>query len=229
MAFRYSPKIVTDGLVLYLDAANTKSYVSGSTLWNDLSIGGNNGRLTNGPTFTSSNGGAIVFDSTDDMVIVPNNSNLNLCSITNWTISVWIKLTDNTGAYNCIIAQWPQGADDAWLLAHSNGTVGFVWAPFTVSVYMFSSNTPLVVGNWTHIVLVKNGSNFTLYQNLSIVGSATNSSTKSSNYQIEIGRYGGNSNYIGAQYSNIIIQHKALSQDEILQNYNATKSRFGLT
>ena len=54
MAFRYSPKIVTDGLVLYLDAANPKSYVSGSTLWNDLTINSNNGVLTNGPTFSSS-------------------------------------------------------------------------------------------------------------------------------------------------------------------------------
>jgi len=53
MAFSYSPKIVTDGLVLYLDAANPYSYVSGSTSWNDISRGGNNGTLVNGPTFSS--------------------------------------------------------------------------------------------------------------------------------------------------------------------------------
>ena len=58
MAFNYSPKIVTNGLVLCLDAANPKSYVSGSTKWNDLSKNYLNGTLTNGPTFNSANGGS---------------------------------------------------------------------------------------------------------------------------------------------------------------------------
>ena len=55
-------KIVTDGLVLCLDAANTKSYVSGSTTWNDISRSGFSGTLINGPTFNGNNGGSIVFD-----------------------------------------------------------------------------------------------------------------------------------------------------------------------
>jgi hypothetical protein len=70
MSFNYSPKIVTDGLVLYLDAANTKSYVSGSTVWNDLSRSGYNGTLTNGPTFNISNGGSISFDGVDDLSVI---------------------------------------------------------------------------------------------------------------------------------------------------------------
>ena len=70
MAFNYSPKTVIDGLVLYMDAANSKSYVSGSTTWNDISRGGNIGTLLNGPTFNSSNSGNIVFDGTDDYVTV---------------------------------------------------------------------------------------------------------------------------------------------------------------
>ena len=69
MSFSYSPKIITDGLVLYLDAANPYSYVSGSTVWNDISRGGNNGTLINGPTFSSANNGSIVFDGTNDYVI----------------------------------------------------------------------------------------------------------------------------------------------------------------
>jgi hypothetical protein len=62
MAFNYSPKIIQDGLVLYLDAANTKSYPTTGTTWTDLSRSGNNGTLINGPTFNSGNGGSIVFD-----------------------------------------------------------------------------------------------------------------------------------------------------------------------
>ena len=66
MAFNFSPKIVTNGLVLALDAANTKSYPGSGTVWSDLTPNGNNGALTNGPTFNSANGGSIVFDGTND-------------------------------------------------------------------------------------------------------------------------------------------------------------------
>ena len=69
MAFSYSPKIITDGLVLYLDAANPYSYVSGSTVWNDISRTMTSGSLINGPTFSSANNGSIVFDGVNDYVI----------------------------------------------------------------------------------------------------------------------------------------------------------------
>jgi hypothetical protein len=66
MAFSYSPKIVTDGLVLYLDAGNPYSYVSGSTNWNDLSRSMLSGSLVNGPTYNTGSLGSIVFDGVDD-------------------------------------------------------------------------------------------------------------------------------------------------------------------
>ena len=87
MAFNYSPKIVTDGLVLYMDAANSKSYVSGSTTWNDISRSGNNGTLINGPTFNSSNGGSIVFDGTNDYVNLSDSDNWFYTG--NFTIEFW--------------------------------------------------------------------------------------------------------------------------------------------
>jgi hypothetical protein len=86
MAYTTFKPIVTDGMVLNLDAANRKSFVSGSTSWYDLSGGGNNGTLTNGPAYNSANGGSIVFDGIDD-----------ICSVVDtpfrfgntFTISVW--------------------------------------------------------------------------------------------------------------------------------------------
>lgn len=72
MAGNVAPNTVTDGLVLYLDAANVKSYVSGSILWNDISQNGVNGTLINGPTFNSENGGSIVFDGSNDYSTVGN-------------------------------------------------------------------------------------------------------------------------------------------------------------
>ena len=68
MAFIHSPKLVTNGLVLCLDAANKLSYPGSGTTWYDLSGNANNGTLTNGPTFNSANSGSIVFDYIDDYI-----------------------------------------------------------------------------------------------------------------------------------------------------------------
>jgi hypothetical protein len=82
MAFFHSPRIVTDGLVLALDAANSLSYPGSGTTWTDLSGKGNNGTLVNGPTFSPTNGGSIVFDGTNDYISFPNNPNLDSQAIT---------------------------------------------------------------------------------------------------------------------------------------------------
>ena len=84
MAFSYSPKIVTDGLVLYLDAENTRSYPGTGTTWSDLSRDGNNGTLTNGPTVDSGNGGSIVFDGSNDYVDFDDILDLSTLSVSMW-------------------------------------------------------------------------------------------------------------------------------------------------
>ena len=78
MAISRGPKIVTNGLVLALDAADKNSYVGSGTTWKDLSGNSFNGTLTNGPTFSNTNGGAIVFDGTNDYVNVLDNSTLDI-------------------------------------------------------------------------------------------------------------------------------------------------------
>jgi hypothetical protein len=96
MAFIHSPKIVTDGLVLALDAGNVKSYASGSTTWLDKSGGGNNGTLINGPTFSSANGGSVVFDGTNDNALLPINF-FSYPSLTTFSISLWFKSSQSNG------------------------------------------------------------------------------------------------------------------------------------
>ena len=97
MAGIVAPNIVTDGLVLYLDAANTKSYASGSTAWNDL-VGINNGTLVNGPTFNSANGGSIVFDGSNDYVSTTYNAVL-----TNFTFCAWFRQSGSVISYQRIV------------------------------------------------------------------------------------------------------------------------------
>ena len=78
MSTLQSGHIITDGLVIALDAANTKSYPGSGTTWSDLSGNSNNGTLTNGPTFNSGNGGSIVFDGTNDYI---NTTIINVSNI----------------------------------------------------------------------------------------------------------------------------------------------------
>ena len=88
------PSMVTNGLVLNLDAGNTSSYIGSGTTWTDLTNSGNNGTLTNGPLFNSGNGGNIVFDGIDDVVGFGNILNMGLNS---WTMSCWVKFDGSTG------------------------------------------------------------------------------------------------------------------------------------
>ena len=89
MSFNYSPKIVTDGLVLYLDAANTRSYPGTGTTWTDLSRSSLPTPLYNGPTFNSTNGGSIIFDGIDDYAEVQRNVAIrpDYVTICAWAVS----------------------------------------------------------------------------------------------------------------------------------------------
>ena len=98
MAISYNPRIVTDGLVLALDAGNPKSYPGSGTTWTDLSGNGNNGTLTNGPTYSSANGGSIVFDGVDDYAeITDSSNNFDLGGI-DATLEFWIYIPSTSGA-----------------------------------------------------------------------------------------------------------------------------------
>jgi hypothetical protein len=120
MAFNYSPKIVTDGLVLYLDAANPKSYPGTGTAWNDISRGGNNGTLVNGPTFDSTNGGSIVFDGVNDYGI-NNTPNLPTGNITA-TICAWVYIVSGyTGTWQGIVGWGTRTTGRSFLLDMNAG------------------------------------------------------------------------------------------------------------
>ena len=96
MGLAHSPRIVTDGLVLCLDAASKRSYPGTGTVWADLK-GGNNGTLTNGPTFDAGNGGSLTFDGTNDYVEIANSSQFHNQRM---TASIWINpQTVNTSNY----------------------------------------------------------------------------------------------------------------------------------
>lgn len=242
MAFNYSPKIVTDGLVLYLDAANPNSYVSGSTTWRDVSRGGNNGTLTNGPTFNSSNGGNIVFDGVNDYV----NSNYKpvLTPGSSYSHAFWFRTTSATvgdGGSNRLIGARDGTKTGSPLieasvnLFNNNTLVFLVRGVDNIRRDLEVTNIPVNDGVWRHFhcQILSNG-HTQIYLNGVLVGQNTagvNTNIDLSNQFLAIcarNLEGNISAYFNGNIANVQIYNRALTAQEVLQNYNATKTRFGL-
>jgi len=236
MAGNVAPNVVTDGLVLYLDAANTKSYVSGSTTWVDIAAG-NNGILTNGPTFNSANGGSIAFDGADDIVITPT---VNLNSL-GFTMNMWFKFqtssgirfllsfsgvtTDNTLAIyitpgNLLILDDRDGpvvpGGDISAIQSVSSIPSDTWINLTATV-----NRNLGAGNEDNFYL--NGTPFA-----STYVFSDNLNTAYASNPFYIGNVSGSGFPYKGDISTVQIYNRALSAAEITQNYNALKGRYGL-
>ena len=221
--------IVTSGLTMLLDAGFTPSYPLSGTSWTDLSFSGNNGTLINGPTFNSSNGGSIVFDGTNDYVNLSDSDNWFYTG--NFTIEFWYyfnSVPDSLGQF--FYNQRVDGNNYFFIFAMNtkwefDSYSGGVQGPKIT--YPTTHNT----GTWNCISLTRIENNFSLYLNSTLVGSQTNSSNLINlNAPLEFGRWsGGPSRYINASVSSLkIYKGRGLTAQEVLQNYNATKGRFGL-
>jgi hypothetical protein len=217
----YYGGIVTNGLVLALDAAKKDSYPGSGTVWRDISGNGNNGTLTNGPTFNSNNGGSIVFDGINDYVNLGSNINL-----TKLSFFCWIKTTGNLG--HLIAAYQPSSPYPGWSVGvgfvGSAGRLNF-WSGGGWKQSFIQCNTNV----WMHIAVTFENETVSFYKD----GIFSNSTTST-----PISSYIGNkflgarvndaaSPYIGS-ISQTLTYNRALSSAEVLQNYNATKGRYGL-
>jgi hypothetical protein len=226
---------VTDGLVLCLDAANTKSYVSGSTAWNDLSRGGNNGTLINGPTFNPANGGSIVFDGVDDRVSRTENINTGQ----SFTVNAWIYPTLLGTTRRAVVASsYNFTALNGWFFCTAGGNINntFFISVGNDNAYRIAAANTLSLNQWVYISAVcqNGGELINLYKNgietsYALTLLSTNTLTYT-NPQFNVGfrDVGGTTDPYTGNISVVQVYNKALSAQEVLQNYNATKTRFGL-
>ena len=226
MSIAGGPDIVENGLVLHLDAADSNSYTGSGTLWTDLSGNGYNGTLTNGPTYSSSNKGIIVTDGTNDYINLGNVLNVGTSSFTLECVAKKV----NTGEANKTSRIATKGSylQNNWTFYFGTysyiTTIGFFWGnPWSGFSYTVND------GQWYHAVITRDASNtITLYINGVSVSSmvAAVNFTGSENYTL-CANPGGTENFTGSlgfwRHYN-----RALSATEILQNYNATKGRYGL-
>lgn len=229
MSLSHSPKIVTSGLVLYLDAANSRSYPGSGITWTDLSGNNSNATLT-GTTFNSGNGGYILFNGTTDYASITDSTSLNISS--NITIqsvfylnsySIWAGLigrnSDTKAVYGLNLSPTTQR------LRFNYNNIN----PWTNNV---ESTSTISTGQWIFGAATYDGTNVKIYLN-GVLDKTQNIGSiifdTASGFTIDIGydNPGGNE-YLDGRIAQTAIYNRALSDSEILQNFNAFRGRYSV-
>jgi hypothetical protein len=229
LAINYNPKIITDNLVLCLDAANPKSYGGSGTTWRDLSGRGNTGTLVNGVGYSSANKGSLSFDGSNDEV----TTTTQFTNPQTFSIGVWFKTSVASG--NKIIgfesSQTGTGtvSYDRQIWIGTDGKLKFgIWTGNTTTV-----TSPLTYNdnNWHYAVGTYGGEGTTMrlyVDGISVATASGNSVSYNGYWRIAGYKSWDVSGYFPGNISVVQVYNKGLSASEVKQNYNATKSRYGL-
>jgi hypothetical protein len=221
MAIAYNTSIVRDGLVLYLDAANIKSYPGTGTSVLDLSTNLNNSVLTNGASYNSVNNGYFNFDGSNDCIVV--NSNANILSTTSYTKMAWFYATTFSSGNN-IISGGNSGQHAFWLGASDRLRAGHNGQWSTVI-----SNTTLLLNTWYFGAVTFNTSTgWILYLNGNQESTSGSLTTFTGNQEILIGAFSTGANVFTGRIANGLVYNRVLTISEIKQNFNATRGRYGI-
>ena len=195
-----------------------------TSVWKDLSGNGNNGTLVNGVGYNSSNGGSLSFDGVNDYVSGTNNITLQL--VNDLTVFAWVKLGD---AANQGIVEKMNSSYNGYGITKQNGFFKFWTASNNNYTYTNSNTTYVADNNWYYVVGRRMSGTNRLFIN-SILQSDSQSAPLSDSGQIYVvGRYYSNVDnfYLGGNISQVSIYNRALTVQEIRQNFNATRGRYG--
>ena len=218
MALQHHPRIVSNGLLMYIDAANTRSYSgSGNTALGLIT--GIDGTLVNGVGFTTANNGAFTFDGSNDYINFGNSSAVQQSS---GTLSAWAKASSPGGGYRGIIAK--------------QGAYGLFYTDSVLVAYDWAADAPRSTGiniadnTWKNVVLtyqsgVSNGTR--IYINgVSVLTTTITIFNQINN--LFGGAEANASQFASCQVSSFKMYNRVLTATEVLQNYNATERRYGL-
>jgi len=230
------PKLITNNLVLYLDAANLSSYPGSGTTWTDVSNNNRTGTLTGGPTFSSANGGSIVFDGSNDLVDITNTASTFAFANSTFTVNIWFK--QSALSNGALISK--NGAAAGWSIwALSDGTiVSYMKNGSSVDNYDRYTSAVITANTWINIVsifttstTVAGNNSVTHYVNgvlntgTVVVGSGAYGDETSTNLQL--GRRTTTPWFTG-NIAIAQIYNTGLTANDVLTNYNSVKRRFGL-
>jgi hypothetical protein len=219
------PNIVTNGLVLNLDAGNSKSYPGTGTSWNDLSGQNNTGTLINNPTYDSANGGSWSFNGTNNYVSVANSDSLNTPIN---TLICWAK--SNTSTWN----------DNGFLMSKRNvfimhpqvSTAAVLYYYFLNNTYVSQTINVSDITAWNMYACSWDGTSINAYLNGALINSGvkTGPLNTSDTGVLEIGHDDGfaSSRFLNGNIAQASIYNRALTSSEIQQNFNAVRGRYGL-
>jgi len=232
--------IVKTGLVLHLDAASTSSYPGTGTGWYDLTGNLYNGTLTNGPTYSSNNGGYIVFDGTNDYVTTADVNH----GTSEFTLEAWVYF-NALSSYNCIMKK--NTDNESWpvfsMYVQSDGKISGYYSTQVYGACLegaLSLAGAVTTGQWYHLCYSKGAAGYTT---MKIHKNGVSQSYTNFLYGSHVNEVCNSSKpvLIGVDYDyDVFIRHvngripvariynRQLTDSEILQNYNIQKSRFGL-
>lgn len=242
-----SANLVTSGLILHLDSGNSSSYSGSGTIWTDLSGNGRNATLYNVPTYSSTNGGKLIFDGINDYAEIANPPVLGS---SDFTIEVWFKRLSSTLAWDNsqFFNKWNTGAQSGtneWGIAFDdtqstgNGNnINFGLEAQGGGFYGITSDE-ILINTWYQAVVTREGGTLKMYIN----GSLRTTATPSITYYGPLGNKAINN--VGRKlrlayhdsptsfYSNVEVPiirmyNRTLTSTEIAQNYLTNKTRFGM-
>lgn len=213
MSYANGPRIVTDGLIMYVDAGNVKSYLGSGNIWYDLS--GNNHNIILGSSVSFADSFAGVLNFPKDANGYGRNTTLNLIS-SNYTVISFVRKNSLGDSGRTITAYY-----NNWLLGHHDTTYGDYYA--NGWVYGGAGTSDTIWRMFTGTGHITNDVyNLYINNNFVIGGSAGSQGPNGWNLNSQY------SQYSDCQISNLICYNRVLSLSEIQQNYNALKGRFGL-
>jgi hypothetical protein len=229
--FKGPPSIVTRGLKLNLDASNPLSYPGSGSIWTDLSGNGNNATMIE-VTYSSNNGGILSMADRTKQISIPNNRQFSFQGLP-FSISMWINPSTWTSAATAeTLIDFEDGGWGGWLLRNldSNARIG------GRQDQQLSTSLP-TTNNWTHVTFTSNGTNGKMYYNASLnytqnsLNYANNSTSAYGLFcNVDVNNTYGRANgqgFIGS-FGSVQIYNIELTNLEVIQNYNITKTRFGL-
>jgi len=211
--------IVTDGLVLHLDAGDSASYPGSGTTWTDLSGNGNDGTLVNGVGYDSANGGSLTFDGNDDYATT--SSSLIFSANATISVSCWFR-TNLLTLDNLYFRRILNFTNNCGILLNATSVGWYAGGANLVAPVNISTNT------WYKVDYVYTGTQHQIYLNGNLKNANT-SSNAAINSILWIGRfYDSNDGKLNGNIAQIAIYNKALTPSEVTQNFDALKGRYGL-
>ena len=215
--------VVTTGLQLYLDAGNASSYPGSGTAWTDLSGNSRDGTLTNGPTYSGTNGGSIVFDGSNDYVQCTGS-----LTVTAATFVTWIRRNGNQGQYDGIL--FSRGTNTTGMNFQASNQLGYHWND-AGNTYNWQSGLTIPDATWCMIAVSVTSTAATAY--LCQTGgttTATNTVNHASSLlnDIKIAQDDAGSRFFNGNIAIAQLYNIALSAGQVSTNFEADRGRFGV-